>query len=56
MTGKDDACARLEAIFKPKGVHCEFITVEGSDTITKLRVISRQQQLIRLDFEDGFIH
>ncbi len=56
LTGKDDACARLEAIFKPKGVHCEFITVEGSDTITKLRVISRQQQLIRLDFEDGFIH
>src|SRR5699024_3580808 len=24
-------------------------------TITKLRIISRHQQLIRLDFEDGFI-
>jgi len=28
--------------------------IPGCDTVTKLRVLSRHQQLIRLDFEDGF--
>src|SRR5690606_10950432 len=36
------------------GVGCDFLRVDGMETITKLRVISRHQQLIRLDFEpDG---
>ena len=33
---------------------CRLLTPPGARTITKLRVISRHQQLIRLDFEDGF--
>ncbi len=28
------------------------VTLEGYATVTKLRVLSRHQQLIRLDFED----
>lgn len=33
---------------------CDFVTVPELPTITKLRVMSRGQQLIRLDFEDSF--
>ena len=37
-----------------RGVDCRLLTPPGARTITKPRVISRHQQLIRLDFEDGF--
>lgn len=54
MSGQDEAadalCGSLEAI----GVNCQFAAYEGYPTITKLRVLSRHQQLIRLDFEEGF--
>ncbi len=33
---------------------CDFVSVPTHPTITKLRVLSRNQQLIRLDFEEGF--
>ena len=35
-------------------VHSDFEVIDGHPTITKLRVISRHQQLIRMDFEDNF--
>jgi len=35
-------------------VHCCFERQPDTTTITKLRILSRHQQLIRLDFEDGF--
>jgi D-beta-D-heptose 7-phosphate kinase/D-beta-D-heptose 1-phosphate adenosyltransferase len=35
-------------------VHCNFETVTTHPTITKLRVISRHQQLLRMDFEEAF--
>ncbi len=53
-TGDDEASATLETLLSRRGVQCGFIPVSGHATITKLRVISRHQQLIRLDFEDGF--
>ncbi len=34
--------------------HCDFVALPDYPTITKLRVLSRGQQLIRLDFEDKF--
>jgi D-beta-D-heptose 7-phosphate kinase/D-beta-D-heptose 1-phosphate adenosyltransferase len=37
-----------------RGVHSQLIRLKGSTTITKLRVLSRHQQLIRLDFEESF--
>ena len=37
-----------------KNVSCRFVPVQNFPTITKLRVLSRNQQLIRLDFEQGF--
>jgi D-beta-D-heptose 7-phosphate kinase/D-beta-D-heptose 1-phosphate adenosyltransferase len=54
FTGDDEQCVALENLLKPVGVDCLFDKLPGVSTITKLRVLSRHQQLIRLDFEDGF--
>ena len=54
FTGNDEPCTALEKLLKPLGVDCLFEKLDGVATITKLRVLSRHQQLIRLDFEDGF--
>jgi len=54
FTGDDEQCQALEKLLKPVGVDCLFDKLAGAATITKLRVLSRHQQLIRLDFEDGF--
>lgn len=54
LTGEDEASDALEKLLTQQGVECEFEQVPECSTITKLRVLSRHQQLIRLDFEDGF--
>jgi len=53
-TGADEAGRQLDQLLTRAGVDCHFQRRPASATITKLRVISRNQQLIRLDFEDGF--
>jgi D-beta-D-heptose 7-phosphate kinase/D-beta-D-heptose 1-phosphate adenosyltransferase len=52
MTGDDEMADSLQAMLSAAGVHCSFTRSAGQPTITKLRVISRHQQLIRLDFEE----
>ncbi len=54
LTGDDEAARALEHRLGAAGVGCHFEHAPGRPTVTKLRVISRHQQLIRLDFEDGF--
>ncbi len=54
FAGDDEAGNNLETILQNAGVTCCFFRQEGFSTITKLRVISHHQQLIRLDFEDSF--
>ena len=54
LTGDDDMARLLEQQLGKRGVRCRFDRLERFATITKLRVVSRHQQLIRLDFEDGF--
>ncbi len=54
LVGDDDAGRTLLAGLRASGVDCRVATVDDAPTITKLRVISRQQQLIRLDFEERF--
>lgn len=56
LTGTDDAAHTLDARLSEVDVLCDFIAVPTHPTITKLRVLSRHQQLIRLDFEQGFDH
>ncbi|MFC1747711.1 bifunctional D-glycero-beta-D-manno-heptose-7-phosphate kinase/D-glycero-beta-D-manno-heptose 1-phosphate adenylyltransferase HldE [Pseudomonadota bacterium] len=54
LTGDDEASGALGNRLESAGVDCHFEKVPGLSTVTKLRVMSRHQQLIRLDFEDGF--
>ncbi len=54
LTGNDEAANVLNSTLRAANVQCHFYKVEGLPTITKLRIISRHQQLIRLDFETGF--
>lgn len=54
ITGQDEAAESLKTRLAAAGVNCDFKQVKELPTITKLRVISRQQQLIRLDFEESF--
>ena len=49
--GDDEAGAQLRATLEAAGVQLDLVVVPGWSTITKLRVVSRNQQLLRLDFE-----
>ena len=51
VTGNDPAADQLEKALRAAGVDCAFARDRKLETIVKLRVISRRQQLIRLDFE-----
>ena len=52
--GKDEAADALQKILNDADIQCQLERLSGHPTITKLRVMSRHQQLIRLDFEGGF--
>ncbi|WP_375056969.1 bifunctional D-glycero-beta-D-manno-heptose-7-phosphate kinase/D-glycero-beta-D-manno-heptose 1-phosphate adenylyltransferase HldE [Zobellella sp. DQSA1] len=54
LTGDDEAANSLQDKMKGVGVECDFVRLKSHPTITKLRVMSRNQQLLRLDFEEGF--
>ncbi|XOV81247.1 MAG: bifunctional D-glycero-beta-D-manno-heptose-7-phosphate kinase/D-glycero-beta-D-manno-heptose 1-phosphate adenylyltransferase HldE [Aestuariibacter sp.] len=54
LSGQDEAAGILSRVLQGVGVTAELVSVPGMDTITKLRVLSRNQQLIRLDFEKSF--
>ena len=54
VVGADEAGAALGHQLAAAGVDCDFIEAPGSATITKLRALAQSQQLLRLDFEDGF--
>ena len=53
VVGNDAAADSLRSILKDRGIRCDFHTVGDRPTITKTRVQSRGQQLIRLDQEDA---
>lgn len=52
--GRDEAGDSLISLLDQSGIACAVERVSGLPTITKLRVLSRHQQLIRLDFEERF--
>jgi D-beta-D-heptose 7-phosphate kinase/D-beta-D-heptose 1-phosphate adenosyltransferase len=49
--GSDDTADQLQKLLRQSGVEDRLVRVDGHETVTKLRVLSRNQQLIRLDFE-----
>ncbi|MBE9567811.1 MAG: bifunctional D-glycero-beta-D-manno-heptose-7-phosphate kinase/D-glycero-beta-D-manno-heptose 1-phosphate adenylyltransferase HldE, partial [Proteobacteria bacterium] len=55
LCGDDEAASTLESLLESVGVNPQFVRMPENATVTKLRVMSRHQQLMRLDFEDGFI-
>lgn len=54
LTGADDSARTLRDALDTTLVDHRLLEVEGSPTITKLRILSRNQHLMRLDIEDGF--
>jgi len=52
VVGKDGAADSLESILGARGIDCDFHRADDRPTITKTRVQSRGQQLIRLDQEN----
>ncbi|TAP41680.1 bifunctional D-glycero-beta-D-manno-heptose-7-phosphate kinase/D-glycero-beta-D-manno-heptose 1-phosphate adenylyltransferase HldE [Alteromonas sp. KUL49] len=56
LCGNDSNADILRDRLTSFDINCQFFPVEGMDTITKLRVMSRNQQLLRLDFEKSFAH
>lgn len=54
LVGNDDNARVLAETLNHDGISTKFTPVDSHPTITKLRVLSRNQQLIRLDFEDAF--
>src|SRR6202041_1994697 len=56
LVGDDAEAGQLRTALHQQQVQCELLTVPGHPTVTKLRVIGQQQQLIRMDFEESFHH
>ena len=56
IIGNDDSGRALKQRLQAAKVKPDFVVSKHTPTITKLRVISRHQQLIRMDFEDALAH
>jgi len=54
ITGDDANRGKLLELLDAQDIDADIATAAGRPTITKLRVLSRNQQLIRLDTEDTF--
>lgn len=54
VVGKDEAADALRTRLESVGIHTDFQVSADKPTITKLRVLSRHQQLLRMDFEEIF--
>lgn len=52
--GDDDAGIVLQHRLKAASIHTDFQISRNKPTVTKLRVISRHQQILRMDFEESF--
>lgn len=53
VVGDDGAAVALQSILTDRGIRCDFQRRDDRPTITKTRVQSRGQQLIRLDQENA---
>jgi D-beta-D-heptose 7-phosphate kinase/D-beta-D-heptose 1-phosphate adenosyltransferase len=53
VTGADAAAETLAGMLRKAGVECHFVSRPGFPTVTKVRVMSQHQQLLRLDYEES---
>lgn len=54
LVGQDENAQVLTNTLNHHQIKTQFTAIDSHPTITKLRVLSRHQQLIRLDFEESF--
>jgi D-beta-D-heptose 7-phosphate kinase/D-beta-D-heptose 1-phosphate adenosyltransferase len=55
VIGDDEAGRILEQRLRATPIHIDFHKSLSKPTVTKLRVISRHQQLLRMDFEEKYL-
>ena len=53
LVGQDPAAKELQSCLDQNRIDCCFLSLPNYPTITKLRVMGRHQQLIRMDFENA---
>ena len=53
VTGSDEAGDEVEKLLAESRIHSYLKRDDAISTIIKLRVIGRQQQMVRIDFEDA---
>ena len=53
VVGDDEAGSQVERLLEGGGIHSYLQRDAAISTIIKLRVIGRQQQMVRIDFEDA---
>lgn len=53
VVGKDESATLLRDALTARKIAPDLVETAGRPTITKLRILSRNQQLIRLDFEES---
>jgi D-beta-D-heptose 7-phosphate kinase/D-beta-D-heptose 1-phosphate adenosyltransferase len=56
VTGNDEAAEKLQTQLEAAAVQHDLCAQDDQSTIIKLRVISRNQQLLRLDFEEELVN
>lgn len=54
LIGQDETGQALSQLLSEQNIDCDFVELASHPTITKLRILSRHQQLLRLDFEENF--
>ncbi len=54
IVGNDEPAHQLEQMLDEQGIHYSFEKIDSHPTITKLRIVSHHQQLMRLDFEEFY--
>ncbi len=54
IVGNDEPALRLEQMLNEQGIQYAFEKIDTHPTITKLRIVSHHQQLMRLDFEESY--
>ena len=51
LVGKDSEAKELKSLLPPDFIQCYFHRIPNYPTVTKLRVLSQNQQFLRMDFE-----
>ena len=51
-TGRDEIGGILRTKLESLGIDCKFVVLDDWRTTTKIRLVSRNQQILRADFED----